>query len=152
GLGAAIAGLGVWALVAGQLAAAAATAVLAWSLVTWPRRGRASWTCLRELSGFGRHVAAGNLLGFVGAYLDNLAVGGLLGSEALGLYGVAFKWGRITPMALGAAVGPVAFPSYVAVSSDERRLRDGYLRVLRIVATVATPLALGLAVTAPGFV
>jgi PST family polysaccharide transporter len=145
-------GHGLWALVGGQLAGAAAVAVMAWTIVPWRPRARFSRARLRRLWRYGRHMTAGNLLGFLGSYLDNILVGRLLGAGALGLYGAAFRWGRLPGLALGAVLGPVAFPTYVLVRDDPARLRAGYLRLVRALATVSIPAGVGLAVVAPALV
>jgi PST family polysaccharide transporter len=152
GIGLALAGVGLWSLVAGQVAGAGVTAATAWTYAPWRPWGHFSRVRLREMGRFGRHMVAGNVLGFVGSYLDNIVVGRLLGATALGLYGTAFRWGRLPSMALGATVNPVAFPSYVAVRADGDRLARAYLRVVRTVSSVAVPAALGLAMAAPALV
>ena len=152
GIGLALAGFGLWSLVAGQVTGAGVTAVLAWTCAPWRPWGRFSRARLREMGRFGRHMVAGNVLGFVGSYLDNIVVGRLLGATALGLYGTAFRWGQLPSMALGATVNPVAFPSYVALRADGDRLGRAYLRVVRTVSSVAVPAALGLAMAAPALI
>lgn len=148
-LGFALAGFGYWSLALGQLARGVVVGVVAWWLTPWRPAGRFVLARLREMARFGRHMVAGNFLGLVGSYLDNLVVGRWLGAEALGLYGAAFRWGRLPPQALGTTVNQVAFPSYVALRDEPARLRAAYLRVLRTVSALAIPAALGLLVAAP---
>src|SRR4029453_16806745 len=149
GLVLALRGAGYWSLVGAPLARAAVTAVAAWWLVPWKPFGRFAWNRFREMARFGRHMVAGNLLGFLGSYLDNIVVGRWLGAEALGLYGTAFRWGQLPPQALSGTVNQVAFPAYVTVRADPGRLKAAYLRVLRTVSTLALPASLGLLVIAP---
>jgi len=152
GVGLALAGAGYWSLVGAQLAATAVAGAAAWVLAPWRPRGRFSFARLREMAPFGRHMVAGNFLGFLGSYLDNITVGRTLGSEALGLYGVAFKWGQLPPQALSATVTQVAFPSFVAVRGDAGRFRAAYLRVVRTVSSISLPASLGLWVIAPALI
>jgi PST family polysaccharide transporter len=149
GIGLALRGAGYWSLVGAQIARAGVTAVAAWWLAPWKPLGRFSWARFREMARFGRHMVAGNLLGLLGSYLDNIVVGRWLGAEALGLYGTAFRWGRLPSQALGTTANQVAFPSYVAVRAEPARLKAAYLRVLRTVSTLALPASLGLLVIAP---
>jgi PST family polysaccharide transporter len=67
-------GAGAWALVAGQIAGAAAIAGLAWLVAPWRPWGTFSFARLWEMSRYGRHVVTANSLGFLGAYLDNIVV------------------------------------------------------------------------------
>lgn len=145
-------GAGVWALVAGQVGGGIATAVAAWMLAPWRPWGAFSATRLWEMSRYGRHIVLGNSLGFLGSYLDNIVVGRALGVDALGVYGAAFKWGRLPAFALGTVVSPVAFPSYVTVRDDPARLQRAYLRLVRTITTIALPAEVGLALVAGRFV
>jgi PST family polysaccharide transporter len=142
-------GAGAWALVAGQIGGAAATAVLAWVVAPWRPWGALSFTRLWEMSHYGRHVVTANSLGFLGSYLDNIVVGRALGAGALGLYGTAFRWGRLPATALAAVVSPVAFPSYVSVRDDPARFHRAYLRLVRTVTTITLPAQIGLFLLAP---
>lgn len=149
GISLALGGAGYWSLVGAQLARTTVTAVAAWWLAPWKPFGRFAWKRFREMARFGRHMVAGNLLGFLGSYLDNIVVGRWLGAEALGLYGSAFRWGRLPPDALSTTVNQVVFPSYVVLRDAPGQLKAAYLRVLRTVSTLALPASLGLLVTAP---
>ena len=152
GIALALRGAGYWSLVGAQLARATVTGVAAWWLAPWKPLGRFVWARFREMARFGRHMVAGNLLGLLGSYLDNIVVGRWLGAEALGLYGTAFRWGRLPSQALGTTANQVAFPSYVAVQAEPARLKAAYLRVLHTVSTLALPASLGLLVIAPDLV
>jgi O-antigen/teichoic acid export membrane protein len=145
-------GGGPWSLVAGQLAGAATTAAVAWAVAPWRPHGAFSAARLWELSRYGRHVVAANSLGFLGSYLDNVVVGRALGVTALGLYGTAFRWGRLPAVMLSAVVSPVAFPSYVSLRDDPARFHAAYLRLVRAVTSVAMPAQVGLLLVAPLFV
>ena len=151
-IGCALRGWGPWALVIGQVAGSLAIAVLAWIVAPWRPWGRFSGARLWEMSRYGRHVVLGNSLGFLGSYLDNIVVGRVLGTAALGVYGAAFRWGRLPALALSMVVSPVAFPSYVGVRDDAERFRRAYLRLLRTVTTVSFPAQVGLLLTAPRLV
>jgi polysaccharide transporter, PST family len=81
GIGLALRGAGYWSLVGAQLARAAVTGLAAWWLAPWKPLGRFAWARFREMARFGRHMVAGNLLGLLGSYLDNIVVGRWLGAE-----------------------------------------------------------------------
>jgi PST family polysaccharide transporter len=142
-------GAGAWALVAGQIGGGATTAGFAWLMAPWRPWGAFSLARLWEMSRYGRHVVTANSLGFLGAYLDNIVVGRVLGAGALGLYGTAFRWGRLPATTLGTIVSPVAFPSYVNVRDDPARLHRGYLRLVRTITSITLPAQTGLFLVAP---
>lgn len=142
-------GAGAWSLVFGQVAGGATTAVLAWMIAPWRPWGALSLARLWEMSHYGRHVVTANVLGYLGSYLDNIVVGRVLGPDALGLYGAAFRWGRLPATALGTIASPVAFPSYVNVRDDPARFHRGYLRLLRTISSITLPAQTGLFLLAP---
>ena len=145
---AALQGAGAWSLVYGQIASACMSAAVAWRVAPWRPRGRFSGARLWEMSHYSRHVVIGNSLGFLGSYLDNIVVGRALGTAALGVYGAAFRWGRMPAFALSMVVSPVAFPSYVTVRDDPARFRRAYVRLLRTITTIAFPAEVGLLLVA----
>src|SRR5262249_35878936 len=142
-------GVGVWSLVVGQLCGGAATTVVAWMVAPWRPWGSFSAARLWEMSRYGRHVVAANSLGFLGSYLDNIVVGRALGVDALGVYGAAFRWGRLPTIALSTVVSPVAFPSYVSVRDDPARFHRVYLRLVRTISSITLPAQTGLFLLAP---
>ncbi len=152
GISLAVAGAGCWALVAGHLAGTLTTGAAAWLLVPWWPRGGFHRQRLRELVHFGRHLVAGNVLGFIGSYLDTIAVGRVLGSAALGVYTTSFRWGCLPSRTLSLITNQVAFPTYVLLHEDRPRWQAAYLRVVRLVTTISFPSALGLALVAPALV
>jgi O-antigen/teichoic acid export membrane protein len=149
---AALRGAGPWSLVVGQLCGGATTAALAWVVAPWRPWGAFSAARLWEMSRYGRHVVAANSLGFLGSYLDNIVVGRALGVDALGIYGTAFRWGRLPTVALSTVVSPVAFPSYVSVRDEVARLHRAYLRLVRTITSITLPAQTGLVLLAPLFV
>jgi len=145
-------GAGPWSLVFGQIGGGLATALTAWAVAPWRPWGAFSATRLWQMSRYGRHVVLGNALGFAGSYLDNIVVGRTLGVGALGVYGAAFKWGRLPALSLSTVVSPVAFPSYVSVRDDPPRLQRAYLKLVRTVTSITLPAEVGLALVAARFV
>ena len=82
----ALAGLGVWSLVAGYVAGAAAMTVAIWRLVDWNPTWRLRREHVRRLLGFGGALTG---IGIMGAFLnqfDNAVIGRVLGPTELGLY------------------------------------------------------------------
>ncbi|MFT3802042.1 MAG: lipopolysaccharide biosynthesis protein [Burkholderiaceae bacterium] len=73
------------------------------------------------------------------AGIDSFVIGRLFGAHWLGSYSVASKV-ALTPMAnLSAVCGRAALPSYSAALQDTARLREMYLRSIRLVAFISFP-------------
>jgi PST family polysaccharide transporter len=142
----ALAGAGAWSVVGGQIAASAFAAVASTVLAPWlPRPRRASLAELRRLLRYGRHIVAGNVVGFVNSNTDPVGVGRLYGPASLGAYTLGFQTGsQAVTMATGVA-NQLVFPAYAAVQADLPHFRRSYLRSLRFLCGISPPIAFGLA-------
>lgn len=144
GLGFALAGAGVWSLVAAQLANELTVACGAWALrpVALPRAIEPG--VMRALAAFGRPVMAANLLSLVHTQLPTLVAGRLLGAAGTGFWAVGARWASLPVIGITHVAGRVAYPA-LARLDDPRRLAAGWLRVLGTVLALAVPVAIGLA-------
>jgi O-antigen/teichoic acid export membrane protein len=146
-------GAGPWALVLGQIAASAAAAATAWSLVAWrPRRRHLDWATGRALAAYGRPILGSNLLGRLNDQIDNWVTGRLFGPAALGLYAMAFRLATLPRTGITFAVSDVLFPALAHIRDDRPRLRRAFLRSLHWIAVLSVPASVGLAVLAPALV
>jgi O-antigen/teichoic acid export membrane protein len=145
----AVAGAGVWSLVAGQLVASGVTAVVFWLVAPFrPSPRLFSWPLLRELGRFGRHVTAANLLGLVDQNVDNATVGRLLGATDLGLYNLAWRLSNLPATGIGFIVGRVMFPAYATMQQDRDAFQAAFLTNTRRVALVSLPIGIGILIGA----
>lgn len=150
----AMAGAGVYALIWGQLAnALVRTAPIA--VQGWRQHAPALHLSLAELRGdlrFGIYQMGERTLGLINTRLDQLLIGAVLGSEALGYYNLAWQM-TLQPLArLNPVVMRVAFPLFARIQNEQPRLRRGYFQAQRLLGAVNFPLFFGLAVLAPVFV
>lgn len=136
-------GLGVWGLVAGAYAQALVDVVLSWVMVRWrPKLRLASFAMWRELVSYGRHVLAGTLLRRIADQVPVALIGRYVGTAPLGQYQYA---NRIvaTPFAmLLAGVSYVVFPAFARIADQRARFDPAFLRSVRWMMFVATPLGL----------
>jgi len=144
--GLALAGAGAWSVVGAQLVVSAWVAGAAWTVTPYrPDPRRASRAELRRLLGYGRHIVAGNVVGFVNSNTDPLAVGRLFGPVSLGAYTIGFQTGSQAVTIVTGIANVLVFPAYAKVQDDLARFRRAYLRSLRFICTISPPVAFGLA-------
>ena len=145
-------GHGVWSLVWGQLAQSTVMA-LSLVLVGWQRKMLPgfyfNYTAVKSYLVFGLYLLGSNLLNYFNARVDQLIVGVLLGSQALGYYSMAFNLvlqpvSRINPI-----LTQIAFPVLSRVRSDKVRLKRGYFKLLNFLTSINAPVLLGVAAIAP---
>ena len=147
-VGCALAGLGVWSIVVGLIAAAATHTVVVWFLVPWrPSPRDASLDMLRKMMRYGRFVSAANLLNVLTNSMDNLAVGRFLGSASVGAYALAWRFAELPSTVIGPIVGRAMFSAYSQVQDDLGAVRRLYLQnmqrtvILGLAPTVALAIA-----------
>lgn len=147
----ALAGVGVWSLVIGQIAGFAVYAVATVALS--PFRVKPSFD--RGAARSGLATAKGFLLqgalGWLRQNLDYLAVGRLLGPTALGYYSMAYRVGDLIPTGVADPVAKVTFPAFARMRADRIEVVPAFLSTLKLVALVAWLLAAVLTATAGPF-
>jgi len=149
---AAASGAGSWALIAQELAFAATSTLLLWTLSSWRPKFMFSWARLRALGGFGIRLVGARLLGNLNDNADSMLIGRFLGSAALGVYSVAFNLVMVPLSRLVLPVSDSLFPIYSRIQDDRGRMGRIWLRTVVLVVAVSGPLMLGLLVVAPEFV
>jgi O-antigen/teichoic acid export membrane protein len=152
GIGAAVAGYGAWAIICQQLASAAGSSLLLFTLCPWRPRLRFSRASLRQLQGFSANVFGQRVLYYLHRNTDNLLVGRFLGPAALGAYGLAYNVMLVPFTRIGGPLQEVLFPAFSRMQDDPSRIAQAWIRVTRLVAALAMPALLGLAIVAPDFV
>lgn len=142
----ALLGGGVWSLVWGQLLGAAASTLALWMIVPWRPRWRVSWDLLREMLRYGSQIVSVNVLSAIIHHADHVIVGRLLGSVALGFYGMASRLPEFFVTMVIWVVGNIAFPAYARLQGDRPTLQRAFLVTLRYLSLVTVPTGVGLAV------
>ncbi|HWC03756.1 MAG TPA: lipopolysaccharide biosynthesis protein [Methylomirabilota bacterium] len=130
-----------WALVGGVLAAQVVRVLLSYLLHPYRPRFRLDRAQVRELAGYGRWILGTRVLTKLLNGGLPAVVGRVLGIEAVGLFGVASRWASLPASQVTVILTPVSVVAYAKLDPSPERLRSAYVRTLRLVALVATPLA-----------
>ena len=145
----AAAGFGVWSLVAGQVVGELVQTIVFWIVAPYrPSPRLANWRILREMSRYGRHITASNLLDLINTSSDNLVIGRVLGPVGLGTYNLAWRLSTIPATLFGGIVGRAMFAAYSMLQEDATAFREAFVVTLRRVSLVAVPVAVGMVVAA----
>ncbi len=146
-VGCALAGFGAWSIAFGLIAAEATHTLVVWILVPWrPSPRDASLQVLRKMLRYGRFVSAANLFNLLNHSMDNLVVGRVLGSAALGVYAIAWRFAELPSTVIGPIVGKAMFSVYSQLQDDLRSVRRVYVQNMQRTVT------LGLAPTVALFI
>ncbi len=147
-IGLALSGFGVWALVWGQLAGAAASVILAWFVFRWTPKLQLDREVSGDLLRFGSAMLGVDALAVVSDNMDYLLIGSILGKISLGVYTLAYRLPELLVMNILWVLAAAIFPAYSKIQNNRSLLRRGFLITLRYVELAAIPLSLGLIITA----
>lgn len=133
----AIAGLGVWALVLGQVASMIVYSAV--YLAIAPHRIRPGFDrgIAREAFVSGRGFLAQGWLAWINENIDYLLVGKLLGEAQLGFYSMAYRLSELTHFGIADPVAKVTFPAFARMRAKGEDIATSYLSALRLVALLA---------------
>jgi len=148
GIGLAVAGAGVWSLVAAVIAQTMAATVLYWLASPWRPCWHLSLRDLRSVISYSGNLTASNFAHYVMRNMDNALIGRFLGATALGYYAMAYGLMMYPLYNVSWNLGNVLFPALSRIQEEDARFRQAYLRAVSVVATITFPLMLGLLATA----
>jgi len=148
-IGLALAGLGVWALVAQQYVELVLLAGLAWWAEPWRPRRMLRGAGSRRLVGFGRHYLTSSLMAYLVTNVDKILVGRLLGEAALALYSQAFSLVMKPVHVLSTPLTGVMLPALSRAAANHRHYTALVLGFFRFIFLAMLPAGVGLALVAP---
>ena len=148
----AVAGWGVWSLVAQSLIASVLTAVSVLILARFNPLSRAavpSFAQLRELSRFSGPLAGYQILNFVSRNIDDVLIGKFLGATALGYYSLAYRVMMYPLQKVSGTIERVFFPAFSTIQDDPQRLRRAYVKAAEFIALITFPMMAVMMVVSP---
>lgn len=147
----ALAGWGVYAIVAAGMASSISGTVLAWVYLAdgWRPLWRFRMADVRSYMSFGGALVANNLVNEINRNIDLLLGGRMLGASALGLFSIPRQivfhiQGMVNPI-----INRVGFPLIAQMQADIPRVRTIYLKSLNMTAATNAPIYMGIAFFAP---
>jgi lipopolysaccharide exporter len=151
---AAILGAGAFALVAGSVATAAATSLLAWLCLAdgWRPAMRMRWRDVRRFVDFGVFNIGTNFVNTLNMQVDVLVGGRLLGAAQIGAYNLSKDLSFRIAGFINPIVTEVGFPVMATAQADLPLLRRLYLQVMRMTMSITFPAYVVLATFAPEIV
>lgn len=152
GVSLALAGWGVWSLVAQKLTAGVAAIIVLWGASDWRPGLKVSTKHYRELFSFGIAIAANNILKVLVKRADDLLIGYFLGSTLLGYYSIGHRLMLVMSKLVTGIINAVAFPAFSRLQQNPERLRRAYYKVTQYTSLIAFPVFVGMIPLAPEFV
>lgn len=152
GVAMAMAGFGVWALIAQYFADTILDAIVLFITVPWRPRLLFSWSAAKPLMSYGWKVLAADLSGTFFGQLRSLIVGKFYTPADLAFYNKGQQLPQLITQNLGSAVMGVLFPVMSNEGDDVGAVRQICRRCMQVMSYVTAPLLLGMAAAASDIV
>lgn len=145
----ALAGCGIWSLVAQRLLMMGIKAAAFWWIRRWRSSERFSLSLLRSMAPFSLRLLATDLISAVYNNVAQLFIGKLYSAHALGFYSQAQKLKDLPVTSTVQAVQGVTYPALAKIADTDEKFSAGYLRIINLLSFVIFPTMLGLVAIAP---
>lgn len=148
GIGMALAGFGVWSLVAQLLTKACTASLMFWRLGSW--KMDLSWDkqSFKENFTFGYKLTLAQIINSIAFNAYNLVIGKIYNVSILGTYYQAKKLSEMPTSVIRSVFYSVSFPVLSSVQQDDKRLIKIYLQLMRSAAFITFPVMILLSVIA----
>jgi O-antigen/teichoic acid export membrane protein len=144
GVGSALAGAGLWALVFAPIAHTLINAGLTYSRVRHPIRPTFDPRSYGALLSFGSRETLTQFGDFLGTHTDTIVVARYAGAASLGMYNRAFYLAVLPLQMIMSTMDNVLFVSFSHLQTDVRRLTQAYLTSSTISAALFLPISAGI--------
>lgn len=145
----ALAGCGIWSLVAQRLLMMGIKAAAFWSIRRWRSSERFSLSLLRSMAPFSLRLLATDLISAVYNNVAQLFIGKLYSAHALGFYSQAQKLKDLPVTSTVQAVQGVTYPALAKIADTDEKFSAGYLRIINLLSFAVFPVMLGMVAIAP---
>ena len=152
GVGYALVEPSAWAFVYGFIAADVVRLVISYVIHGYRPFPSFDVEIAKELVDYGKWLTASSILYFIYSEGDDAFVGWLLTPTALAYYQYAYRFSNAPATELTQVVNSVMFPAFSKLQSNEEKLRQAFLKTLRMTSLIAFPSAIGIAAVAPDFI
>jgi len=141
----ALAGYGIWALVAQQIVKDILALLLLWVRSSWRPALEFSWVHLRDVLRFSFANFAAQLAIFFDGQSGAILMGALFGPVAVGLYRLAERLVNSVSAVTTSSIQSVSLPEFSRLQDKPEELRKSVLTCVRLSATATLPAMVGLA-------
>lgn len=145
----ALAGCGIWSLVAQRLLMMGIKAAAFWWIRRWHTSERASFKTIRELSPFSLRLLATDLISALYNNVAQLFIGKMYSTHQLGFYSQAQKLKELPVTSSVQAIQGVTYPALSKLSDDDAKFSEAFRRILMLSSFVLFPAMLGFVAVAP---
>ncbi|MFC7157886.1 lipopolysaccharide biosynthesis protein [Halomarina halobia] len=106
----------------------------------------------KEITNYGKWITATSILYFLYNEGDDVVVGALVSTTALGFYRYAYQLSNAPATEVTHVISSVTFPAYSKLQDNVRQLRDAYFHTLQVTTFLSFPMSMGIIAVTPAFI
>jgi O-antigen/teichoic acid export membrane protein len=148
----ALTGFGVWSLVAKTVVHSLLGFVLLRQILPYRPHFRYDREAARELFKYGKFIVGTTMLLVLLYNVDRFLVSAVLGVAAVGVFDLAMRISDLPVKQFSHMMGTVMFPVFSKIERSGEGVGRAFLKTLRYVALVSTPVAIGISVFGPALI
>jgi O-antigen/teichoic acid export membrane protein len=148
GVSLALAGFGIWSLIALTLVTDLAAVIVLWRISDWRPGFNVSKKHFRDLFTFGVSITGNNILSQVVRHSDDFLIGYFLGPTLLGYYTVGYRLLLVILRLVTGIMNAVAFPTFSRLQLEPKRMLRAFYQVTQYTSLLAFPVFIGLSILA----
>jgi PST family polysaccharide transporter len=141
-------GYGVWCLVFQSLVFQSIRTLVTWIFSDHKPHFKINEDARKDLFSYGLNLTGFNIFNYWVRNADNFLIGKMIGPYALGIYSKAYTSMTLPILQITDVVSRVMFPAFSSIQTDVNKVKMMYLKVIRCIALITCPMALGLLVIA----
>lgn len=151
-VGLALAGAGVWALVAGALSVPLIQTIVTFFFARWKPGLQVAGPRIREILRYSVASLGARISWSALQQTDALVLGKVAGEVVLGFYSMAMRLATLPVAKITLVANQLAVPIMAELQKDRDAMRASFVRGLRLVLVLTVPLCIGAALVAPDLI
>ncbi len=123
-----------WAFVAGYLANSIIRLVLSYLLSNYRPSLKLDIAQIKEMNNYGKWIFGSSILTFLYSQGDDILIGRLMGTIALGYYQLAYRISNLPATQISYIISTVMFPAYSFIQGNKEKIAAAYKSTFQITA------------------
>lgn len=130
-----------WALVWGMLSGSLVRCIVSYIIHPYRPKFHFEWHKAKELLNFGKWIFGSGIVLFLVTQGDDILVGKLLGTTALGFYALAYAVANLVATEISRLISQVTFPAYAKLQDEKEKLKKAYFKTFQVTSFIVIPIA-----------
>lgn len=149
GIGMALSGFGVWALIVQQLCFISLYTLVLWYLSPWVPTFKVTRIAFKDVFSFSYKVFLNEIVARMSNNSTELIIGYFLGAEAAGIYLFTKKIFQATIELINSSINNIMTPLFSAIQDDMEKLRSYFCRLIQNLYYILIPACIALVCCGP---